>query len=62
VFFLGEIMAKGKEKQSGKKDKKDKNKKASVSAGQGTAAKAAVATYADGSALDRCNTWRPSSF
>jgi hypothetical protein len=43
-------MAKSKEKQNGKKDK---IKKATVSARSGTAAAAATAVYADGTPLDR---------
>jgi hypothetical protein len=54
---MGEFMAKGKEKKNGKKEKQNgkkvKNKKAIVSAGPGTAATAAMDTYADGTALDR---------
>jgi hypothetical protein len=46
-------MAKGKEKQNGKKIKKVNNKRATVSAKPATAATAATATYADGTALDR---------
>ncbi|MGA7316681.1 MAG: hypothetical protein WBX22_22240, partial [Silvibacterium sp.] len=43
-------MARSKEKQNGKKDKM---KKATVSARSGTAAAAATAVYADGTPLDR---------
>jgi len=50
VSLLGEVMAKVKEKQHGKKDK---TKRATVSAPSVTTAEVATAMYADGSPLDR---------